>query len=407
MLEKTFKHWRNLAMPIIKLTKTNVDKIPYTEKGQVLYHDENLKGFVLRVGKSTKTYCAYNTVNRKSRQINIGRHGVFTVEQARAAAKEKLYLMAQGIDPEEKERTKNKKQITLNELVEEFITVRNNIKPKTKQDYRYYVRKYLPDWADKPVINITEKIFLDRYLKIGKENGKAVANNVRRYVGSLMNYAIAAHNLYDNNPAEIIRKTRSAFPDKRRTNIIAPSQLGKWWEAVEDLGSPDLSDYLKLVILTGVRREEASRLKWPHISFDEKTITIPETKNGEVLRLPMGDYLYNLLKTRAKDAQNDWVFPSYGKRGHIAEPRKAVERVRKTSGIYFTVHDLRRTYMTIAASLDISAYALKRLVNHKTSHDVTGGYIVLGIEQLREPVQKIENYILGKVDEQKRDQRGC
>ena len=54
--------------------------------------------------------------------------------------------------------------------------------------------------------------------------------------------------------------------------------------------------------------------------------------------------------------------------------------------------------MTIAASLDISAYALKRLVNHKTSHDVTGGYIVLGIEQLREPVQKIENYILEKVN---------
>lgn len=135
------------------------------------------------------------------------------------------------------------------------------------------------------------------------------------------------------------------------------------------------------------------------ISFDEKIITIPETKNGEVLRLPMGDYLYNLLKTRAEDAQSDWVFSSYGKQGHISEPKKAVARVRKTSGIYFTVHDLRRTYMTIAASLDISAYALKRLVNHKTSHDVTGGYIVLGIEQLREPVQKIENYILEQVND--------
>ena len=77
-------------MPIIKLTKTNVDKIPYTEKGQVLYHDENMKGFVLRVGRKTKPYCVYSTVNKKSRQINIGRHGVFTVEQARSAAHEKV-----------------------------------------------------------------------------------------------------------------------------------------------------------------------------------------------------------------------------------------------------------------------------------------------------------------------------
>ena len=394
-------------MPVIKLTKTNVDKIPYTAKGQVLYHDENMKGFVLRVGKNTKTYCVYSTVNRKSRQINIGRHGVFTVEQARVSAKEKLYLMAQGVDPEQKEEITNKQQMTLNELVEEFITVRNNIKPQTKRDYQYYVSKYLPDWADKPVVNITEKMFLDRYIEIGTNNGTATANNVRRYAGSLLNYAVAAHNLFNHNPAEIIRKTRSAFPDKRRTNIIAPSQLAKWWEAVEDLGISDLSDYLKLVLLTGLRRTEASRLKWSDISFDEKIVTIPETKNGEVLRLPMGQYLYNLLITRAEEAQNDWVFSSYGKQGHISEPKKAVARVRKTSGIYFTVHDLRRTYMTIAASLDISAYALKRLVNHKTSHDVTGGYIVLGIEQLREPVQKIENYILEQVHEQKRNQGSC
>ena len=73
-------------MPVIKLTKTNVDKVPYTEKGQILYHDDTLKGFMLRVGQKSKTYCVYSMVNRKSRQITIGRHGVFTTEQARDIA---------------------------------------------------------------------------------------------------------------------------------------------------------------------------------------------------------------------------------------------------------------------------------------------------------------------------------
>ena len=80
-------------MPVLKLTKTSVEKLPLSNKGQVLYHDEILKGFILRVGQKTKTYCVYSTVNRKPRQITIGRHGVYTAEQARQAAREKLYLM--------------------------------------------------------------------------------------------------------------------------------------------------------------------------------------------------------------------------------------------------------------------------------------------------------------------------
>lgn len=384
-------------MPVIKLTKTNVEKIPFSDKGQILFHDETLKGFLLRVGKNSKTYCVYNTINRKSKQITIGRHGVYTAEQARQAAKEKLYLMSQDIDPEKKERLEAQQNITLRTLFDEFMSVRTQLRPATLKGYKYCVLHYLSDWADKPVKDITEKMFLDRYLKIAKDNGHATANNVRRYASSLFNYAIAAYELYDKNPVELIRRTRSTLPDKRRTNVLTPSQLKTWWYAVEDLDGDIMTDYLKLVLLTGLRRNEASKIKWQHVNFEERTLVIPETKNGEKLILPMGDYLYNLLTKRVEDACDEWVFSSTSENGHLEEPKKAVSRVREATGIYFTVHDLRRTYMTIAASLEISAYALKRLVNHKTSHDVTGGYIILGVEQLRAPVQKIEDYILSKV----------
>lgn len=385
-------------MPIIKLNKSTIDRIPLTDRGQTLYHDDALKGFVLRVGTKTKTYCVYHTVKGKARQINIGRHGVFTVEQARHHAREKLYMMANGVDPEQDKRDLASKQMTLLELVEEFLSVRKRLKPRTIQEYRYYFKKYLPDWMDKPAVDITDKMFLEKYLWIGENKGKAVANNVRRYASSIFNYAIAAHELVDKNPVQIIARTRSVYPDRRKTNVITPSQLAPWWTSVEALPNPDMRDFLKLILLTGLRRSEASSLKWSDISFAEKTLTVPETKNGDPLRVPIGEYLFGMLEKRAETKTDDWVFPSSGKGGYIVEPKKAVNRVRKTSGVQFTIHDLRRTYMTIAASLDISAYALKRLVNHKTSHDVTGGYIILGIEQLREPVQKIERYILEKAN---------
>lgn len=68
--------------------------------------------------------------------------------------------------------------------------------------------------------------------------------------------------------------------------------------------------------------------------------------------------------------------------------------VIKNSGVQFTVHDLRRTFITIAESLDITAYALKRLMNHKMSNDVTAGYIIVDVERLRKPMQLITDYIL-------------
>ena len=384
-------------MPVVKLTKSVIDKIPYTDKGQAFYHDENLKGFTLRVGRNSKTFCVTSTVKGRSKQTTIGRYGVFTPEQARKEAQARLFQMAQGIDPDLDKKSKQQKNITLIGLADEFLSVRTQLKPKTKADYKYYIQKYLSDWEHKPAADITEKMILDRYLHIGKKNGHATANNTRRYLGSLLNYATVVHGLFQNNPVAIIAKTRSAFPNKRRTNVIKPSDLPIWWQAVEDLEGYVMTDYLKLVLLTGLRRTEAACLKWEDIDFENKTLTISETKNGQSLTVPIGNYLHDLLQKRYEKIDSEWVFPSTSEAGHLAEPKKAAITARNACGVYFTIHDLRRTYMTIAASLDISAYALKRLVNHKTSHDVTGGYIVLGIEQLRDPVQKIENYILERV----------
>ncbi len=68
--------------------------------------------------------------------------------------------------------------------------------------------------------------------------------------------------------------------------------------------------------------------------------------------------------------------------------------VIKETGIQFTVHDLRRTFITIAESLDIPAYALKRLMNHKMNNDITAGYIIVDVERLRKPMQIITDYTL-------------
>jgi hypothetical protein len=47
------------------------------------------------------------------------------------------------------------------------------------------------------------------------------------------------------------------------------------------------------------------------------------------------------------------------------------------------IHDLRRVFLTTAEKLDVPHYALKKLANHTSNNDVTGGYIVVDVERLR------------------------
>ncbi len=83
------------------------------------------------------------------------------------------------------------------------------------------------------------------------------------------------------------------------------------------------------------------------------------------------------------------MFPADSKSGHIADPRFALRQVAKETGIKATVHDLRRTYITVAEICDISTYKIKRLVNHSVRNDVTANYIKLTVEDLRKAQQKV------------------
>ena len=56
--------------------------------------------------------------------------------------------------------------------------------------------------------------------------------------------------------------------------------------------------------------------------------------------------------------------------------------------------DFRRTFVTNGERLKFSVYTLKALLNHAITNDVTAGYIISTVEDLREPIQAIEDRIM-------------
>src|SRR5262249_51452748 len=110
---------------------------------------------------------------------------------------------------------------------------------------------------------------------------------------------------------------------------------------------------------------------------------------GRPLDLPMSDFVHSLLVARRALGDATYVFPSYGRSGHIMDARPWTDMVAEASGVKFTLHDLRRTHICAAESADISVYALKALVNHSLGSGVTESYIKMSADRLREPVQKV------------------
>ena len=122
-----------------------------------------------------------------------------------------------------------------------------------------------------------------------------------------------------------------------------------------------------------------------------KVIRLQEaaTKSKRMLELPMRDLVYDLLRRRRALGDTGWVFPANSKSGHVEEPRHFLDQVAEATGIDVSVHDLRRTFVSVAESTEMSVYALKALVNHSLGGDVTAGYVQHSVERLRVPAQRV------------------
>jgi len=401
----------------IKLTKSVVDKIkPVQGKDQAFYRDEQLKGFALRVTSAgVKSFIVETRIDGKVKRMTLGKYGQITAEEARKQAKNVLGQIAKGDNPIAEKKANRIKSLTLQDVFNDYLKARKDLKPLTVKDYKGVLKQVMSDWLNKPIINITREMIAKRHTNHGKIHSKARANYGMRVLKALFNFAEQEYQLDHGqpiiavNPVEYLSHTRSWFKIERRNTLIKSHQLEAWHNGLTRLGDMEdypqslmWKDYFLLVLFTGLRRMEAASLPWKNVDFKEKTFIVHNTKNRENHTLPMSDFLYDLFWRRHQFKINEFVFPASSKTGHIVEPRKAMLKVAKLSGVPFTVHDLRRTFATIAESLDLPAYAVKRLLNHKMTNDVTAGYIIRDVERLRKPMQRITDYLLrhmsGKVE---------
>jgi len=316
--------------------------------------------------------------------------------------------------------------MTLQQVLEQYLLERRHkLSERTRSDYARLVDAYLVDWKERPLEALDEAAVVSKFNDI---TSPSQANYSFRLVRLLFNYAESIRDedgkpIVSRNPVKVLSQRRLWHDEKPRREVIPLQGLEAWWQAVQSLEGGNVEreddgrfaegtaafnsngetvrDFLVFLLLTGLRRSEAATLRWLNVDLKARMFTIPTTKNREPHTLPLPDYLQEMLKRRhaemlkyrqSEPERAEYVFA--GDTGPLAEPKKQIAKVVAASGVSFSSHTLRRTFGSIAESLDIPYLALKRLLNHK-SNDVTAKhYTVINVERLREPMQKITDFVL-------------
>jgi integrase len=384
-------------MSTIKLTERSVERLtaPDPSGKQVLHWDSDLRGFGVLVSgvTNTKTYVVQRAISGKTRRITIGPTNVGTLTEARSRAEKVLGDFYKGIDP----KSGRKGAMTLRDALDAYLDARKSLKAKTARDYRTGVERYLAPWLDLALKDITGEMIELRHRSLqveiaerGRYGGKGAANNAIRALGTLWKFAEEREPDLPKNPVK--RMERQWFPIHSRERLVKSDNLPAFYRAVMELPSAVHRDYLLLLLFTGMRRSEAATLTWDDVDFAQRLIRVPSqrTKMGRKLDLPMSSFVHDLLVARrAVGVASPFIFFSAtSKSGHVNEG-KSLAMVAEATGIKISAHDLRRTFLTVAESADISVMALKALVNHTLGGDVTSGYVVMTTERLRAPCQQI------------------
>lgn len=404
-----------------KLSNSSVASLPVPSKGQKFHWCSSLTGFGVRVtAKGAKSYIVQGRIKGagKERRYTLGPCHLLDYAEARKRALDRLRELHDGKDPQVEKRKRQAQGLTLREVMEDYIenkrTKHGPLRPSSKADIEKCVTKVLADWADKPVATITREAVVKRFRDLSAK-GPAQANQVFRNLRALCNWAretnVAPDGTYPIlpiNPVVQAFKSVQWNKEEAREEFIPLTKVGAVWNLLTERTDPEryhrdditAAHLVMFLILTGARIGEGSALHWSQVNLDDEvpSLTFTETKNYNVVTVPLSVQLHALLRTRfdARKRGEEYVFPSRAgtKVGHMRDARGTMERVSAVAGMHLHNHDLRRTFIAIGLECGVELWKCEILTNHLPNTITLKHYTsTRDLRYLRPDVQRIADWI--------------
>ncbi len=125
---------------------------------------------------------------------------------------------------------------------------------------------------------------------------------------------------------------------------------------------------IKLLLLTGTRREEALNAKWNDINIQQRTWLLPKTKSGKHRYVQLNAAAIALLNSITPLEGCEYVFVNPRTKTRIHTPVKAFKRLLEKANIEdFRIHDLRHHFASTAVNSGATLYVVQQLLGHASS----------------------------------------
>jgi len=297
--------------------------------------------------------------------------------------------------------------ITLSNIIPEFIAherdVRRAVTWKTFEKRLLIVGKILGDVRIRD-IGRAQLTRLDRALQDERGVCPYTVNHYFGLLKTMFNYAISKelhpgpNPLKDIKPYVVDRRRRSYTPDELKKVIAAAGKLEKAPRA------RNLTIYAKRLVLlllyTGMRFGETTRLRWSNIDKDTIRLERTETKTRKEKVIPLTAGIRAILDSLPRGGPDDFVFPvRRGADGRVLQ-KWVLFRLRELSGIKdFEFHGLRHTAATIMVSeaqgRGVGLADIMKVLGHSRV-ETTLRYLHEDLGRMRKAVEIVEEKTRGK-----------
>lgn len=363
----------------MRFTQQNVKALSLPAgKAELLVFDDELPGFGIRLRSGGKrTWVVQYRIGAKQRRVSLGRVEVLDPEKARREAKNVLSKAQLGTDAQvERKIARARAAETLGVLVTGYLSTyaERNLKPRTFAEVKRSLEGHWKPLHEVPVAMLTRASVSARLAEIATENGPFAANRSRAYLSAFFGWAMEQGQV-DDSP---VRGTGLIQAEKARDRVLSDAELALVWDCA---GNREYGEIVRVLALTGQRREEVAGMTWGELDLDGALWSIPpeRTKNGLPHDVPLSLPAVHILQGIARRENRELVFgrgkgPFSGWSKAKAElDARLTARLREGSPkakplAPWRLHDLRRTAATRMADLGVLPHVIEAILNHISGH---------------------------------------
>lgn len=359
----------------VKITDATIKGLrpdPKGQEGQEIA-DTIAPNLRIRPNKGGHSFVYYGRLGGVPTRRTIGIVGRITLAEARAKAREWAEAAEQGIDPAEearKARLEEEGRITFPQAVDEYISkqVKKHRRAKdTERELRNYL---LPRWERKALADITKADVRKLIEEIMARGAERQAHNVFGLCRTFFNWCLETDRL-QASPCAGLRPRKLIGEKAIRTRVLDDAELRAVWNAASETSYP-YGPFIKLLLLTGARKSEASDAAWSEFGDLEKGAwMVPEErfKSGVTHRVPLSKDAVALLRDLPRWGGSDFVFSFDGEKpmnGHSKSKLRLDGTVNAllSRECEWQVHDLRRTVRTRLAGLGVADTVAEQIIGH-------------------------------------------